>query len=39
MVVFAAALLADTEYIAIYDDDTIPGKQWHSNCLKTNENP
>jgi hypothetical protein len=32
---FAAALLADTEYIAIYDDDTIPGKQWHSNCLDT----
>ena len=32
---FAAALLADTEYIAIYDDDTIPGKRWHENCLKT----
>lgn len=34
---FAAALLADTEYIAIYDDDTIPGKRWHENCLKTME--
>lgn len=32
---FAAALLADTEYVAIYDDDTIPGKQWHFNCLET----
>jgi hypothetical protein len=32
---FAAALLADTEYIAIYDDDTIPGKKWHHNCLQT----
>jgi hypothetical protein len=32
---FAAALLADTEYIAIYDDDTIPGKRWHENCLET----
>ena len=28
-----AALLADTEYVAIYDDDTIPGKKWHENCL------
>ena len=32
---FAAALLADTEYIAIYDDDTVPGKRWHENCLET----
>lgn len=32
---FAASLLADTEYIAIYDDDTIPGRQWHENCLDT----
>jgi hypothetical protein len=32
---FAAALLADTEYIAIYDDDTIPGNRWHENCLTT----
>jgi hypothetical protein len=30
---FAAALLADTEYVAIYDDDTIPGIKWHRNCL------
>ena len=32
---FAAALLADTEYVAIYDDDTVPGKKWHENCLNT----
>jgi hypothetical protein len=28
-------MLADTEYIAIYDDDTMPGKKWHENCLET----
>jgi len=32
---FAAALLADTEYVAVYDDDTIPGFRWHENCLRT----
>ncbi len=32
---FAAALLADTEYVAIFDDDTIPGKRWFENCLET----
>ncbi len=32
---FAAALLADTEYVAMYDDDTVPGKKWHHNCLET----
>ena len=32
---FAASLLADTEYIAIYDDDTIPGDRWHENCMDT----
>ena len=32
---FAAALLADTEYIAIFDDDTIPGREWFENCLTT----
>ena len=32
---FAAALLADTEYIAMYDDDTVPGTKWHENCLNT----
>lgn len=34
---FAAALLADTEYVAIFDDDTIPGSRWFENCLETIE--
>lgn len=34
---FAAALLAQTKYIAMFDDDTIPGKKWFDNCLKTIE--
>jgi hypothetical protein len=34
---FAAALLSDTEYIAIFDDDTIPGSKWFENCLDTME--
>lgn len=32
---FAAGLLADTQYVAVFDDDTIPGKQWFENCLAT----
>lgn len=32
---FAAALLSDTEYVAIFDDDTIPGERWFENCLET----
>ena len=32
---FAGALLADTEYVAIFDDDTIPGEKWFENCLDT----
>jgi len=32
---FSAALLADTDYVALYDDDTIPGTKWHENCLNT----
>ena len=31
---FAAALLADTEYVAVFDDDTIPGTKWFENCLE-----
>jgi len=31
---FAAAMLAKTKYIALFDDDTIPGKEWFSNCLE-----
>lgn len=32
---FAYALLAKTEYVAIFDDDTIPGKRWLENCQNT----
>ena len=32
---FAAALLADTEHIAIFDDDTVPGPRWIENCCET----
>lgn len=34
---FAGSLLADTEYVAIFDDDTIPGSKWFENCLDTME--
>ena len=30
---FAAALLADTKYIAMFDDDTIPAPGWFINCM------
>lgn len=32
---FASAMLAKTEYVAIFDDDTIPGNKWFENCLDT----
>lgn len=32
---FAFALNAKTEYICIFDDDTIPGSKWFENCLET----
>lgn len=32
---FAFALNADTEYVCIFDDDTIPGPRWFENCLET----
>jgi len=32
---FAAALLTDTEYVAVFDDDTIPGQKWFENCFAT----
>jgi len=37
---FAFALNAKTEYVCVFDDDTIPGSMWFNNCLdtmKTNE--
>lgn len=32
---FAFALNAKTEYICVFDDDTIPGDMWFENCLET----
>lgn len=32
---FSVALLANTEFIAIFDDDTIPQHNWFKNCLDT----
>lgn len=32
---FAGALLANTEFVCLFDDDTIPGKKWFENCLNT----
>jgi hypothetical protein len=32
---FAVGLLANTKYIAVFDDDTIPGCRWFENCLNS----
>ena len=32
---FALALTAPTEFVAIFDDDTIPGPRWFENCRET----
>jgi hypothetical protein len=32
---FAAAMLARTEYVALFDDDVIPGSYWFKNCLES----
>jgi hypothetical protein len=32
---FALGLLANTKYICVFDDDTIPGKKWFENCLNS----
>ena len=32
---FAIGLLANTEYICVFDDDTIPMPKWFENCLNT----
>lgn len=34
---FALGLLAQTEYVAYFDDDTIPGNKWFENCMNTME--
>jgi hypothetical protein len=31
---FAVALNSQKKYIAVFDDDTIPGQKWFENCLK-----
>jgi len=31
---FTLGLLARTEYVAFFDDDTIPGPKWLENCLE-----
>lgn len=36
---FLIPLILKTEYIAIFDDDTIPQKDWFKNCLDTIQNP
>jgi hypothetical protein len=30
---FAIGLLADTKYVCMFDDDTIPGSKWFENCI------
>jgi GT2 family glycosyltransferase len=32
---FAVGLLANTEFICVFDDDTIPQENWFKNCLDT----
>lgn len=32
---FSLALNAKTEYICVFDDDTIPGEMWFENCIET----
>ena len=34
---FALPLLSDTEYCAIFDDDTIPNTHWLDHCLTTSK--
>ena len=33
----ALAMLAKTKFVAIFDDDTIPGERWFENCIATYE--
>tara|TARA_A200000159_G_scaffold164833_1_gene196648 strand:+ start:6053 stop:7636 length:1584 start_codon:yes stop_codon:yes gene_type:complete len=35
---FAAAQLCRTKYIALFDDDTIPGSKWFDNCKENIKN-
>ena len=37
---FSLGLLARTEFVAFFDDDTIPGDMWYENCVNTmNDTP
>lgn len=36
---FTIPLFLNTEYIAVFDDDTIPQKNWIKNCLETINTP
>lgn len=32
---FSIGLIANTEYVCIFDDDTIPGRKWFENCVNS----
>ncbi len=32
---FALALTAPTEFVTVFDDDSVPGPRWFENCLAT----
>lgn len=32
---FSAAMMANTPYVCVFDDDTIPGRKWFENCINT----
>jgi len=32
---FSLAMMARTEFVAFFDDDTIPGNMWFENCVNT----
>lgn len=32
---FSLAMLAQTSFVCLFDDDTIPGNNWYKNCLET----
>ena len=34
---FVLPLLCDTEYVAIFDDDTMPQRRWFENCLRVSK--
>jgi GT2 family glycosyltransferase len=32
---FTCGLLVNTTYVCVFDDDTMPGKDWFKNCVET----